>query len=242
MRKLVLYLAVIFCSLETSAQVYDELDYFQSSAKELSTLFRGKQAEKYDFLHNGNCYWNGPRFGSGELVYLGKLYRNLELNLDAVLQTPLIKMNSSSISIALAADDVEHMVIDGSLFENLALSGKEGAEPGFYELLTEGGGYRLYKKVAKKMDSSVDNENGVGIGYSDPYYRTDVHTYFKYMPAFYLVQGSGPLVRIKNKGAMLKMFPERRKELKKYMNGLDNRDWGIYNEKYLVEVINYLSR
>lgn len=246
MRKLVLYLAGIFLvpliSLETRAQVYDELDYFQDSAQELSILFRGKQAEKYEFPFNGNCYWSGPQYGKGEIMYLGKLYRNLDLNLDAVLQSPLVRMNSGSISIGLATDDVEYMVIDGSLYENLALKGRKDAESGFYQLLAECPGYKLYKKVAKKQDSSVDVVNGPEIGYEDPYYKYNVHTFFKYMPAYYLVHNGGPLERFKNKNALLKMFPERRKEIKKHMDSTDTRNWGIYNEKYYVEVINYLSR
>lgn len=220
-------------------QTYPELDRYMESARELSVLFRGRQAEKYEFAYNGNCFWDGPQYLNGDISCHGKYYRGLEINIDAVLQTPLVRLNSSSIPIGLSPDDVEYLHIGDRLFENLRLQGHEEAKQGFYELLVDGG-YRLYKRVDKKLNSSPENVNGTGIGYTDPYYKEKVYTYFEYIPAYFLQRDGGELVGFRSRGQLLKML-RRKKEIRKHIASL-HPDGRVDNETYYVEAVKFVCR
>lgn len=230
---------MILVSGTVLAQTYGELDQYMESARELSVLFRGRQAEKYEFAYNGNCFWDGPQYREGDIFYHGKYYRGMEINIDAVQQTPLVRLNSSSIPIGLSPDDVEYLHIGDRLFENLRLQGHDEAKQGFYELLVDGG-CRLYKRVDKKLGTSPDNVNGTGIGYTDPYYREKVHTYFEYMPAYFLQRDGGELVGFRSRGQLLRML-RRKKEIRKHIASR-HPDGRVDNETYFVEAVKFVCQ
>ena len=223
------------------AQDYQELEYFSDSAKDLSVLFRGRQAVRYDFLYNGNCFWKEASYRVGDIIYRGKLYRGVEMNLDAVLQSPLVRMHAGAVSIGLYPSDVEYMKIGDNVYENLALKGHQEAKEGFYEMLTDGE-YRLYKRVDKRVETSVDNVNGSEIGYEDPLYKDNIHTYFKYFPTYYLSHNGGPLVRFRNKGSLIKLFPEHKKALRKHLSSISDSGVKLESEESFIEIVKFVCQ
>ena len=65
------------------AQEYAESDAFQESASDNSLLYRARQALRYNMLYEGTCYWYSPDFETGGVMFDGRWYDGVTLNLDA---------------------------------------------------------------------------------------------------------------------------------------------------------------
>lgn len=230
-------LLFIICSAPAPAQntdsTYQELERFQEEAGKLSILYRGKRAEKYNFSYNGTYFWDSPSFQSGDVSYNGKLYCNVNLNLDASRQIPLVCYGETMIDISLVPELVEWFSMDGRRFDNLSNSGVAGAENGFYELLYNGRS-KLYKRVNKFLKISTSNVNGKGIGYDDPKYREEVLSYFAINVRYFLLTEDGRFIQIKSRSSIARAFPDHKKEL----NRIQFRDL----EEYSINALKYLEK
>ena len=210
--------------LELRAQDYPEFGIFKDAAEELSVLYRGRMSTKYHILANGNPYWSSPEYISGDILYEGRRYEGIELNIDALTQEPLVRVKGSAITVALHPDNVEWFTMGDTRFANLKLLGQDEMAAGFYEVLYEGG-VAMYKRVDKRINSSVNPVNGSAIGYNDPYYRSDYYSYFEYMPTFYFRNAEGEMSKIRSRAAVIRQFPRNiRKDLRRYVSdkGLDS--------------------
>lgn len=216
-------LLLLALPLSLAAQEYPESGIFRDSAQELSVLYRGRLATKYNVLANGNPYWISSAFLPGTIKYEGRLYSDVELNIDVLTHEPLVKIKGSSITVALNQSNVEWFTAGDTRFVNLRLRGREDMEEGFYEVLHEGS-FSMYKRVDKRLNFSVNPVNGGGIGYEDPNYNSNYHSYFEYIPRFYFCNEEGEMQKIRGKGAVIRQFPKKaRKSLRRYASdkGLD---------------------
>ena len=98
---LVSCLFVALSSLFASAQTTTELKAFENAAGNGSVLFRGKQANPYQHAANGNPYWSSTTFVPAEIVFEGRLYDDVLMNIDAITGQVLVRKDGSPIAIAL---------------------------------------------------------------------------------------------------------------------------------------------
>lgn len=230
--------AVLLAGFQLQAQQYAELEEFQRAAGGNATLFRGMEATKYNILYNGTYFWNSPAFRQGEILYDGRLYRNVYLNINASLQRVLLSSSPTSPQLELKTSDVDYITMDGVRFDNLRNQGYTDVPEGFYELL-HSGKYKFYKRIDKSLRSSFETVNGQAfIGYYDPLYRNDVYDYFYCEPSFYLVDEQGTVSRIKNRSQVAKLYTGKRSELKKYLyNRFSTASPSL--EEYCIAVIEF---
>lgn len=199
-----------------AAQDYPELETFMNSAQGLSTLYRGKQALKYPGPYNGNEYWASKKFETGDILFEGKLYRGVSINIDAAAQEALVRPGGHVVSVALPADMVDYLTMDGVKFVNLHKK-YQALPSGFYEVLYAGKN-SVYKRVMKRMNSSVESVNGSPIGYDDPYYRNDVFEYFEYKADYYFQDEAGKISKIRRKRDLIRKFPDKKRAIRRYAN------------------------
>lgn len=192
--KLVVFLAVAMAaSLPLCAQDAEYAE-FQKAATHQSVLYRGRAAQLYSgTLYNGHFYWTSPEFRTGSVVFNGKTYSGVLLNIDACAQDLLAKSQSGAPAVIVARDVVPEFFIGDEHYVNLFLEGVPGAVEGYYRIACEQP--LVYHRVNKVMQSSTNNVNGSGIGYEDPGYRTDVFNYFMKEERFYVVK-DGALKKI----------------------------------------------
>lgn len=232
-------LLLLALPLSLAAQEYPESGIFRESAQELSVLYRGRLATKYNVLANGNPYWISSAFLPGTIKYEGRLYSDVELNIDVLTHEPLVKIKGSSITVALNQSNVEWFTAGDTRFVNLRLWGREDMEEGFYEVLHEGS-FSMYKRVDKRLSFSVNPVNGIGIGYDDPGYHTEYHSYFEYLPRFYFLDTDGNMKKIRGKGAVLGRFPKKvRKSLRRYASDNGLNEAGVSYEEYCRALLDY---
>ncbi len=190
----------------------DELETFQRASGDLSVLFRGKQEMRVEFVANGNPYWDQPAFVNGDIIFEDNLYRNILLNISAWKQQALVKNPSSPQVVALSPALTSSLTMGNRSF--VGIGPGEALPEGFYEVFGAGP-VQVYKHVEKVVSDSVNDVNGSPIGYEDPYYRYDVYRYFGIHTTYYFRDAEGRFSRFKSKNALLRKFPDRRKEIRK---------------------------
>ena len=168
-------------------------------------------------------------FRRGDLLYEGKLYHHLLLDIDASQQHLLLRHPSSSVVLDLGLDRVERFDLGGREFINLNAAGYPVA-PGFFEVIASGAGTVVYRKIAKVFKTLPPDGRKADIGYEDPHYRTNVYDYFEPGEQWILIRDDGSVMPLKRKNDVLKAFPAERKTLQKRMSharteGLDRAAW-----------------
>ena len=158
-------------------------------------LYRGRLPETYMISYNGTYFWSGKSFQRGDIWYNGVVYKNVLLNIDAHLQEVHAKMDAEAKALILYRDEVAWLSIyGGSTFVNLRYLGYSDAPEGFFEM-TRGGSNPLFRQVYKRIFKSTQNHNGNDIGYVDPDYNEDIHTYFGIDAKYYTIR-DGQVVKI----------------------------------------------
>ena len=203
------FLAFTVCA---AAQPHTEIAEFQHLAGAGSTLLRGEQAEWYGFPANGNPYWTSPDYVQGSIEVQGRTYYDVSVNVDAVAQRALVRVPGSYMSVSLAPARVGFIQTAGRRFVGIGPDGP--LAEGFYQVIGEGS-EKVYRSVYKVLSNSTDNVNGDAIGYRDPNYRYDLTRYFKIREEYWFRNSEGEFSRVRSKGALLRKFGPRKKEIRK---------------------------
>ena len=242
MKKTLLTLSSVFallviCLPGRAQEASPELQAFQDAAGERAILFRGKQAARYSFPANGNPYWSKAAYEPGDVTFEGNLYRNVQLNIDAVEQCALVQIASSPFAVALAPALTPSLTMGGRRFEGFGPG--EALPEGFYEIIGQGP-EKVYKHVDKVLNSNVGNHNGETIGYVDENYRADVMRHFAIHRTYYFRDKDGNFSRIKNRRALIRKFPDRQKEIRRAVrDALSNSSYRDFDS--VAEVILYTA-
>lgn len=230
-------LTVLFClaAFCTAASAQSELDTYQGLAAERSILFRGKQAERYSARANGHPYWETVEYVQGDLVCEGKLYRDMYLNIDAFAQRVLVRLPSNMLAVELSAEQVPYIGFNGRRFTGLGPD--DGRLPeGIYEIFGDGD-YQVWKHVSKRLRSGTGNVNGDPIGYYDQNYNPSFTDYFGIDKTYYFKDEHGNFTQFKGKGALLRKFGPRKKEIRKAVRDAGFNLPGISFDNYCKGVL-----
>lgn len=204
-------LTLLAGTLPARAQASPELETFQRAAGDRSILYRGMQAARYAFLANGHPYWSSTDFERGDIIFEGNLYRDVPINIDAHAQRAIVQLDNNLYAVALTPALTSSITLGERRFVGIG-AGEELPE-GFYEVFGNGP-EQVYKHIVKNLQSSVNNVNGDTIGYYDPDYRTDVMRHFAIAKTYYFRDAEGHFSRFKGKGALLRQFGSRKKEIR----------------------------
>ena len=218
---------------------------YQDAAKERSILFRGMLAPEYKFKHNGTCYAESKQFQKGEILYNGRLYRDVDLNLDACSQMVVVR---SGLITATDSKYVEYALIGDSRFVNLQFDGSIKDAPKGYCKQIHKGPVSFYALITKTIEMDDGYHNGEDIGYDDPDYQeyttvagrqVRIPGYFAYGVKYYVVK-DGAARQVRNKAAILKCFDkETAKSLRRYASKSGLNDAEVKVERYADEILDY---
>ena len=196
----------------------------QTSEKEYMQWFDSKVGLENTSLYNGflndgdgdvernksykgtQRYFKSFEFSDGDLVYEEQPYFNIQMKYDMYEDELLLNLKSSRntiLSIRPIKDKVKSFKIRGKEFVNTnTYSVEDNADiDGFAEILFDGGSFQLLKKHQKNR---IDHMNIDGILYE--YVEKSIEfLYYK-----------GNFYRVKKQADFAKVFPEFKKEIKKY--------------------------
>lgn len=231
---------LLSAALSGRAQDYPvELQTFQDAAGERSILFRGKQAPKYNFSANGHPYWVQFDFERGDIIFEGQPYHDMLINVDALAQLALVRVNDSPFAVGLAPSQTPSFTMGGRRF--VGIGPGEALPEGFYEVFGNGP-ERVYKHVYKRIESSTGNANGDTIGYYDPNYRENITRHFTYKKIYYFRDAQGNFSRFRSRNALISKFPDRRKEIRQAISAARLNEYGSSFDAFCEAVLNYAAR
>ena len=236
MRKLLTAL-LILVSLPCLAQETDPYLIYLKEAGWDMPLYRGRTAIRYNFSYNGTYFWDLGGFRRGDLCYAGKVYRDMEMNINAHLQRLLIRFPDSFSTVDLGNRDVAWFTLEGERFVNLRAKGLDVPE-GFYRAVYEGQ-EAVYERIDKEFRRDINSSNDGEIGYRDPDYKEGVYEIFAQRRTWYFVDKNGQATRFKKQNALLKAHPDRKRDVTRYLKeqGLDKADFATW----CAAVMNYIE-
>ncbi|MBO5919585.1 MAG: hypothetical protein J6Q34_03730 [Bacteroidales bacterium] len=183
-----------------------------------AAIFRGPVVEAYPHYVRGTAYLNSSEFQKEMVVYNRKLYYNVKLNLDVFRDIVCVMVPESTIEMVLDSPLVKSFTLNGKEFVNA--SGTEGLERSFYEKLY-GGGNMLLKETVKR------------------YHRVDKGNVEFYSTVKYFLVKDGRAVRVKGMKAFKKLYPEKKKALRKYRIELSHTDQDLNNEMLYIALAKF---
>ena len=209
-----LFVLSLVCFLQTAAQQADERDYYNwfddQVGIENTGLFNGiRYKELYRIKNGRHKFYKSPEFLTAHIVYDGQPYYDIPMKYDLFDDQLIISLDTDSGSsiIQLLKEEVNRFELDNKRFVHLKGIGifksKEVID-GFYEVLEEGNSLTLYKKNRKLQKKVLENK---AILYE---FRTDDLYYIHHGDLFY---------PIKNKNDLIKIFPERKKQINAFFSG-----------------------
>lgn len=205
-------ITLLACPSPARAQASDAVRAYQQASGARSILFRGKQALNYSILHNGTPFLDKGEFMVGDITFEGNVYYDVTFKINAHTQRLYVKLMSAPLAVELTPERTSSIVAGDRRFEGF---GPDAALPeGFYEVFGTGP-ERVYKQIQKELSSSLNDVNGEPIGYIDPRYHDNIHQYFSINTAYYFRDAEGGFKRIRSIGALIRQFPERKRELRK---------------------------
>lgn len=229
--------AMLLISLCAIAQEREEMDIFMESAGLESQIFRGRQAPEYYFRYNGTPYWTSPAYLPGKLSYDGKIYEGLEINIDAAAQKMLCIRPGFAAKGMLEGDFVEWAEFGGRKYIGSRANGYETLPEGFFEVLYDAGKAKILKQVKKTLKTDKDGNLRSQTGYKGPL-LANVNEIFVISADYYHISPDGTAVQLKRGKDIVKLYPERKKELNRHMRQLQSG--GLLDiEKYLVAAIRF---
>ena len=155
MVKRILSLAAVLLTLAGTAAAQQN----EKAAAEFAGIFRGKLPNVYPFKYNGTYYWEGKDFREGSVLYNGKLYEHIQMNVDAVDGNLEVRAVERTSPVVVHRDQVAWFTMGEKLFVNLQYLGWPEVPEGFYEVVRDGT-VPLLRQVRKNL--RFDN-SGTGL-------------------------------------------------------------------------------
>ncbi len=138
-------------------------------------LYRGMVAKSYPSNFNGTPYWDTLGFQKGSVMYNGRLYEDVLVNVDAEEQKLVVRQTMDTAPTNPDGRQVEWFTWGDAFFVNLQYLDIP-AQSGFYQLLSDSAP-AIFKRVDKAPGVTTGNQNGPLIGYIDPHYKSKYTSY-----------------------------------------------------------------
>ncbi|MBO7269128.1 MAG: hypothetical protein J6U83_05165 [Bacteroidales bacterium] len=167
-------------------------------------VFRGELAEKYNFPIDGTVYAYSDEFETGEVVFNGKLYTGLMMNLNAHRDELLVAICSTGERMALRRDLVGDFIVGKRNYTSLCGErAVKGLQQGYYQVLHRGDDM-LLKRIHKTVSDRIES-----------FTRQTVKV-FTTKHRYYLVK-DGKVYTIKNERGLAKFYRQDKDRIKDYV-------------------------
>ncbi len=176
-------------------------DNYVGLVKDNAVIFSAPTAQRYPFMHDGTYYAFSDAFLANDLYYNGKLYKDVELNLNANSDELVVKAPEGGKNVVMNRDMVEWFTLDSKKFIGVKDGEYEDLPGGYYEALYEGEGLVL-KKITKMFKEGVEDQK----------------TVYSFIPLVkrYVVR-DGVAYPVKKVGDFNKIYKERKHDIRRFL-------------------------
>ena len=179
--------------------------YYVEQSGGYSPLYNGKIPPMYNMLYEGTYFLESDAYYPGTVQYKGKLYVDLELNLNVHRDELYVRIPEYNSGSVLLKAHVESFIMGDMQFINIVKE-KYPAAPaeGYYRVLYSGDDISVLKRTTKRMNSAtIANDRKV----------TQV---FEESISYYFLK-NGYFHPVKNKSSVVRVLSGVRKELNRHI-------------------------
>ncbi|MFC6998368.1 hypothetical protein [Rufibacter roseus] len=172
-------------------------------------LYNGYEYLGFKFdVKRGHPFFKSSTWSVGEVQFDGIKYSNIKLLYDLVQDELVIEHLNRTSSLALTKAKVDSFQLLGHTFIYLepTYATPTGFQSGFYDLLFSKNEIKVLGRYMKTVDGIIPEDKSVA--------------YFPERNRFYIQKGE-QIFLIKNKRDVLKVFPDKKKEVNELMGRLD---------------------
>ncbi|MDR2586010.1 MAG: hypothetical protein LBC84_07330 [Prevotellaceae bacterium] len=228
MKRILLFFCFVISFLSALfSQEHIDYGMFMNSAQDNSVLFRGVLPVNREKRSNDRTTYFAYYFDfvKGEIVYCGKKYKDVFLNLNALTDELYIKDSEFGIQQIVNKNFVDSFAMEKHRFVRLDPEKNSTLNSGYYEVLYTGKLW-LYKKMQKQF-------------YEIVYSRTNIKSGYTLLETFYL-RKENTWYLVSSKADIRKLFPEHKKEINRYIRN-QYLNFGDNKGLALIEIMNYID-
>lgn len=233
---------MVFCLLfagSKTAAAQDDYAVFSGEAREASLLYRGHKAFEYSLLYNGTYFWESPEFRTGDVIYCGKEYRDVELNIDAARHELIVRIGNGISPKVLGREYVQECHFGGRHFLNLQFLYGLEAPSGYWEVLTEGRN-KVLCRVDKHLEQDLDGNKRDQTHYVGTY-RPNVYQTFVYLATYCFLMEDGRIVPVRRRQDVFKLLDKsQRSEVRRLLRRKE-ASGRLPFDRFCMEVAQYLE-
>ena len=170
-------------------------------------IFRGKLPGVYPYKYNGTYYWDRREFQLGDVMYNGRLYKDIYMNVDAYQDELEVRPLTNASAMVVFRDQVAWFTMGTKTFVNLHYLGYAEAPEGFYEVLRDGE-TPLLLKVKKQLRFDGNNGGLNMIGGDNENYNSQIHNFFYREETLYASPGTVIRTRLRGGVSRKRTSPE----------------------------------
>ncbi|MDR1259491.1 MAG: hypothetical protein LBK65_09505 [Tannerellaceae bacterium] len=208
MLKVKTILSLLLCSLTAvtgrlSAQDAPDAGDYLTEAKSYASIYSGKEGYRYPRYLLNHPYWDDGGYREGSVLYDGVGYAGVLIRLDLYRDELLLSSPDRRFEVALHAAGLDHALAPPYY---IAWMGGEEAgltQEGYYIRLYDGSGCQVWKRETKRIAQTQN------------LYSNVLDTYFESRVVFYVFK-DGAYHAVKSEASLLKLFPDKKKELRQY--------------------------
>ena len=213
----VLLVAVLVLSGAGTAVAQDDYALFRDGAGDASLLFRGHKAYDYNMLFNGTYFWTSPVYQPGTVIFNGKQYRDIELNIDASRHDLIVRIGKGVSNKVLEREFVQECTIGGRRFLNLQYIYGEAAPFGYWEVVYDGK-TRVLRRVIKHLEQDIDGSKRDETRYVGVY-RDNLYQTFIYTDSYCFLQEDGTILPVRRRRDVFRLVDKpQRREFRRYIH------------------------
>ncbi len=192
-RFLPIYIILLLSAFPLRAQ--NDVARFEQDAGGLSTLYRGRLQKSIPFRYNGTPYLDTRAFKKGDMLYNGKHYTDVLLNLDASAQELVIRPDINSAGVILFRDQVAWFSVGSRRFINLRYIGYDNVPEGYYEIVRNGR-EPILRMSFKVLKAATNMLSAKALDDMDDNYDPVVVSYFAREEKYYVIEEDGTFRKI----------------------------------------------
>ncbi len=167
-----------------------------------SPLYKGKEYLDYNFRIEGNQYFQSDLWQKGSVFYEGQFYQDVTMKYDIANKVVILDHAQLPVPITLESSSVEHFSLLGHHFIRLVADTTNAAvSTGFYDLLYDGNTQFLINREKVLRDEIDDRKLR--------FWFEEKDTYF--------IRKEGAYYKVKSKKSVLNVFPNHKKEIRKFL-------------------------
>lgn len=233
MRKHIFVIFLLSLSFVTAnSQNSADYDKFVAEAGDYLNLYRGTTAIPYKNLHIGTYFAFSENFEKGNLLYNGKTYHDVEMNLNSHLDELYVKIPGSGRVVTLNKEFTDFFSLGKKNFVRIGERNETGApQPGYYQILYNGES-KLYKKIRKvyseKIGSSINSVT-----------KSKLERRYDLTEQYYLLKNK-VWYKIPRRNSLIMLYREKRTEIRRFIrtNNLGSTD--NTDQKY-IEILKFVE-